>query len=84
MGITFINGAAGSEADMAEDNPTLHHPGQPLEAVMHTTGYIGAFGRFFHPGTVFFEIAYAPAIHVSPGLNRKDGQRLWGGIIFSC
>jgi hypothetical protein len=73
MGMTFINGTAGSEADMADDNPAFHHPGQPLEAVMYTAGNIGAFGRFFREGTVLLKIAYAPAIHVLAGLFGKEG-----------
>jgi hypothetical protein len=83
MGMAFINESTGPEADMAENNPAVYHPGQPLEAVVDVPGNVSAFCRFLHVSSGFFEIADAPTIHVLAGPHGKDGKVLWNGVIFS-
>jgi hypothetical protein len=84
MGVTLIHRTAGLKADMAEDDPAIYHPSKSLEAVVKAAGRVSPVCRFLHKSFMFLEVPYAPAIHIFAGLFGEKGQRLGGGIIFSC
>ena len=74
MGVTFIDGATGLEPNMSENDSTVYHSGQPLEAIVDPAGNISPFCRFLHYSAIILEVAYAPAIHVLASLPYKEWQ----------
>ncbi len=74
VGVALVHLAAGTVADMGQDDGAGHHPGQALEGAVQLAVLKDLISGFLHDREVLAEEADAPAVHVAAPPGGEQGQ----------